>query len=56
MDTELRIKQLHQAFNEIQSHINKKQSFYLDDPHCFKMRQEQTAILRQIEELEINAD
>ena len=56
MDTELRIKQLHQAFNELESHIKRKQSFYLGDPHCFKMRQEQTIILRQIQELEINAD
>lgn len=56
MDKELRIKQLHQAYNELESNIKKKHSFYLDDPNCFKMRQEQTAIMRQLEELESSED
>jgi hypothetical protein len=56
MDTELKIKQLQQAYNTLESHIKNKQSFYLDDPHCFKMKQEQIVILRQIVELEANAD
>lgn len=56
MDTELRIKQLHQAYNEIDSNIKNKRSFYMDDPYCFKMRQEQNAIMREIQSLEIRED
>lgn len=56
MDKELRIKQLHQAYNELESNIKKKHSFYLDDPNCFKMRQEQTQVMRQLEELESSED
>jgi hypothetical protein len=56
MDNELKIKQLHQAYNELESHIKRKQSLYMDDPNCFKMRQEQTSIMRQIRELESSAD
>ena len=56
MDTELRIKQLHQAYNELESNIKKKHSFYMDDAYCFKMRQEQNAIMREIQSLEIRED
>lgn len=56
MDKELKIKQLHQAYNELESNIKKKHSFYLDDPYCFKMRMEQTNIMKQIEELEASED
>lgn len=56
MEKELRIKQLHQAYNELDSHIKKKQSFFLSDENCFKMRQEQTAIMRELQELEISED
>jgi hypothetical protein len=56
MDNELRIKQLHQAYNELESHIKQKHSFYMDDPNCFKMRQEQSAIMRELQLLEIRED
>lgn len=56
MDKELRIKQLHQAYNELESNIKQKHSFFLSDENCFKMRQEQTAIMRQSEELESSED
>ena len=56
MDKELRIKQLRMSWTELESNIKKKHSFYLDDANCFKMRQEQTAIMRQLEELESSED
>lgn len=56
MDTELIIKQLHQSYTELESHIKRKQSLYLDDPNGFKMRQEQNIILRKLQELEYSAD
>jgi hypothetical protein len=56
MDKELKIKQLHQAYNELESNIKKKHSFYMDDPNCFKMRHEQSAIMRQLQVLELSED
>lgn len=56
MDLELRIKQLQQAYSELESNIKNKHSFYADDPNCFKMRQEQTAIMRELKVLETSED
>ncbi len=56
MDNELRIKQLQQAYSELESNIKKKHSFYMDDPNCFKMRQEQNAIMRELKVLESSED
>jgi hypothetical protein len=56
MDKELKIKQLHQAYNELESNIKRKNSFYVDDANCFKMRHEQSNIMRQIVQLESSED
>lgn len=56
MDNELRIKQLQQAYNEMGSNIKLNYSFFLDDPHCFKMRHEQNAIMRELKVLESSED
>ena len=56
MDKELKIKQLRMAWSELESNIKIKHSFYLDDINCFKMRQEQTVIMKQLEELEFSED
>ena len=56
MDNELRIKQLKMSWYELESNIKKKHSFYMDDANCFKMRQEQNAIMREIQSLEIRED
>ena len=56
MDTELRIKQLCQSYNTLESHKKKKQSPFLDDPYGFKIRQEQNSIMKQVQELELSAD
>lgn len=56
MDNELKIKQLRMSWAELESNIKNKHSFYMDDPNCFKMRQEQTAIMRELQSLEIRED